>query len=74
MEIDYFAVSLPDFLIFDEDLDRKNNVHCHYLMGLGLMGLGRREEALREFDEGLRLDASHQGLIVHREICRAEAK
>lgn len=74
VEIDYFAVSLPDFLIFDEDLDRKNNVHCHYLMGLGLMGLGRREEALREFDEGLRLDASHQGLIVHREICRAEAK
>jgi hypothetical protein len=39
VSIDYFAVSLPDFLIFEDDLSRRNNVFCAYLMGLGLLGL-----------------------------------
>ena len=38
--IDYFAVSLPDLLVFDADLDLRNKVHCLYLMGLGYLGLG----------------------------------
>lgn len=64
--LDYFAVSLPDFLIFDEDLDRKNAVHCRYLMGLGYLGKGRMAEAALEFESALRLDGNHQGVLAQR--------
>jgi len=62
--IDYFAVSLPDFLIFDEDLDKKNKIHCHYLMGLGNLGLGNVGKAAEELQKVLQLDCSHQGAVT----------
>ena len=61
VKIDYFAVSLPDLQIFDEDLNRKNKIHCHFMMGLGYMGLDRREEAGNEFETVLALDKNHTG-------------
>ncbi|WP_165228064.1 DUF5107 domain-containing protein [Aquisphaera insulae] len=64
--IDYFAVSLPDFLVFEDDLRRRNDTHCHYLMGLGRLGQGRRDEALAAFDLALALDASHFGALIHQ--------
>ncbi|WP_052339343.1 DUF5107 domain-containing protein [Gorillibacterium massiliense] len=64
---DYFAVSLPDFLVFEDDLNKRNQIHCRYMRGLGLAGLGRRSEAASEFDEALRLDASHQGAKIHKD-------
>ena len=63
--IDYFAVSLPDFLIFDEDLNKKNKIHCHYIMALGYFGLKNREMASNEFAEVTRLDSNHQGTLIH---------
>jgi tetratricopeptide (TPR) repeat protein len=63
--IDYFAVSLPDFLIFDEELDKKNIVHCHYLLGLGYLGLDRLEEARLELSEVIKLDVNHLGALTH---------
>ena len=50
-EIDYFAVSLPDFLVFDDDLQLRNEVHCRYMMALGHLGLGQREEAAEQFQQ-----------------------
>ena len=38
--IDYFAVSLPDLAIWDDDLNRRNKAHCEYVMRLGKLGLG----------------------------------
>ena len=49
--IDYFAVSSPDFLVFDEDLNRRNEIHCRYMMGLGHLGLGDRQFAEALFRE-----------------------
>lgn len=66
--IDYFAVSLPDFLIFDDDLDKKNEVHCHYLMGLGYLGLGKKTDASEEFRRALKLDPNHQGLLMYQKL------
>jgi tetratricopeptide (TPR) repeat protein len=63
--IDYFAVSLPEFLVFDDDLERRNQINCRYLVGLGLWGLGRRREALEELRTVLRLDPSHQAAALH---------
>lgn len=67
-KIDYFAVSLPDFLVFDEDLDRKNRIHCHYMIALGQLGLGDAEEARKQFDEVLKLEPAHQGAAIHRSL------
>ena len=64
--IDYFAVSLPDFLVFEEDLNRRNRSHCHFMIGLGLLGLGRQDKAMSEFDTVLDLDVAHQGAAIHR--------
>ncbi len=37
--IDYFAVSLPDLAIWDDDLDARNRMHCLHVMELGHLGL-----------------------------------
>ena len=37
--MDYFAVSLPDLLIWDDSLDRKNELHCKRMIELGNQGL-----------------------------------
>ncbi|MBX4147301.1 tetratricopeptide repeat protein [Paenibacillus lautus] len=68
--IDYFAVSLPDFLVFDEDLDRRNEIHCRYMMGLGHLGLGDRQSAETLFREVLQLESHHQGAALHLALCK----
>lgn len=39
VKMDYFAVSLPDLLIWDGDLQEKNTIHCKKMMALGHDGL-----------------------------------
>ncbi|HEY4109116.1 DUF5107 domain-containing protein [Puia sp.] len=65
VQIDYFAVSLPDLLIFEDDLDRRNNIHCHYMKGLGCLGLGRKEEAAASLQKVLEMDRMHSGAKTH---------
>jgi tetratricopeptide (TPR) repeat protein len=61
--IDYFAVSLPDMLVFDIDINIRNHIHCKYLMGLASLGLGDFNAAKQYFNEILDLDINHQGAI-----------
>jgi len=61
VRIDYFAVSLPDLLVFDADLQLRNRIHCLYLQALGYRGLGEESRAKALYDEVLRLDTNHQG-------------
>ena len=70
ISIDYFAVSLPDLLIFDADLNIRNKIHCLYLMGLGNLGLGKEylQTAAQYFDEVLQLDTNHQGALIHKQM------
>jgi len=63
MKIEYFAVSMPDFLIFNNDLNAQNKAHCHYLFGLGNLGIGNITEAKKEFETALTYDPSHQNCI-----------
>lgn len=63
--IDYFAVSLPEFMVFDDDLDRRNKVNCRYLMALGFFGLGRPQKAFRELNSVHQLDPAHQPAQLH---------
>ena len=69
MRVSYFAVSLPDFLIFDDDLDRRNQAHCHYLIGLARLGLGEKKAAAEAFDQAVRLEPTHQNAIRYRKMC-----
>lgn len=63
VRIEYFAVSLPDLLIFDEDLNHRNKIHCLFMIGLGKLGLGEKQEAEKYFEEILEEDKSHQGAL-----------
>ncbi|MEK5027862.1 tetratricopeptide repeat protein [Paenibacillus sp. FSL M7-1046] len=73
IKIDYFAVSLPDFLVFEDDLNRHNVIHCRYMRGLGLLGLGRDEEAGTELELALEMEPNHQGVMVHRRVSSSTA-
>ena len=60
--MDYFAVSLPDLLIWEDSLDRKNEIHCKYMLVLGYLGLGEQEKAERYLADVRDLDINHQGI------------
>jgi tetratricopeptide (TPR) repeat protein len=64
--MDYFAVSLPDFLVFEADLDEKNRVHCYYMMALGHLGLGNTEKATGCFNKVFELSPHHFGALGQR--------
>ena len=66
VRMDYFAVSLPDFVVFENDPNQLNRVHCHYMMALGYMGLGSHLAAQQQFTEVLSLNATHFGALIHR--------
>ncbi|MGN0534597.1 MAG: hypothetical protein ACI4IR_01185, partial [Eubacterium sp.] len=68
VKIDYFAVSLPDFLVFDEDLNRKNKIHCLFMKALGLLGKGEKEAAEEIFKKVFSLDNSHFAANVYSKI------
>jgi hypothetical protein len=65
IRIDYFAVSLPDMLVFDIDLNRRNKIHCMYLVALGHLGLGNETKALTLLQDVLTMEINHQGAATH---------
>ncbi|WP_373512904.1 DUF5107 domain-containing protein [Persicitalea sp.] len=70
IKLDYFAVSLPDMLVFDNDLNELNKMHCYYLIALGNLGLGngRTPQAVAYFDKVLGMNVNHQGALIHRNM------
>ncbi|MFD1875105.1 DUF5107 domain-containing protein [Hymenobacter bucti] len=70
VKLDYFAVSLPDLLIFEDDLSRRNALHCRYLMGLGYLGLGQLPEAEAALAAVLHEDGRHAGAHTHLRLLR----
>jgi len=64
VRIEYFAVSLPDFLIFEEDLDLRNKVHCFFLIALGNIGLGKYMEAKKYLEKARSLDQNHMNCML----------
>lgn len=58
-KIDYFATSLPNLLLFDDDLCKRNRVDALYLRGLANHGLGDTDTAMRQFEQVLVEDPNH---------------
>lgn len=71
LKIGYFAVSLPDFQIFEDDLDVKNKAHCCYLIGLANIGLGNNAKATDFFSKALEYDPSHQNAQRYLAMCNS---
>ena len=44
-KIDYFATSLPDLLVFDEDLQARRDAENHHLITLALSGCSESDAA-----------------------------
>jgi tetratricopeptide (TPR) repeat protein len=65
VRIDYFAVSLPDLLIFEDDGKARHQAHCYYMMGLGQLGSGNKEVAAASLEKVLELDNMHFGARTH---------
>ncbi|MDL2303421.1 DUF5107 domain-containing protein [Dysgonomonas sp. OttesenSCG-928-D17] len=63
--IDYFAVSLPDLAIWEDDLNTRNKIHCYYVMGLGHLGTGNHTEALKCLQNVRIMDVNHQGVQIN---------
>jgi len=64
VKMDFFAVSLPDLMIFDDDLSAKNKIHCLYLIALGNLGLANKK-SIKYFDEILESDKANLGANIH---------
>jgi tetratricopeptide (TPR) repeat protein len=70
-KMDYFAVSLPDLLIFEDNLQARHELYCHYLMGLGQLGLGNIDKSKAEFEYILEQDKYHLGAFIHLQLARS---
>jgi tetratricopeptide (TPR) repeat protein len=81
VHIDYFAVSLPDFLVFEADLNKNNAIHCWFMIALGCMGLqtigqttaerqveNQSVDATQAFEKILTMDPSHVGAVLHQRL------
>lgn len=70
---DYFAVSLPEFQIFDTDHTRRNRAHCYFLIMLGNLGLDRWREAESFLEKALETEPytmmceDYEGMVKQRE-------
>lgn len=72
IRLDYFAVSLPDLLIWEEDLDLRNKIHCYYLMGLGRLGLQQTNEAIQALQKATDRDAYHTPAAIHLNMAKQQ--
>lgn len=72
--MDYFAVSLPDLLIWEDSLDVKNRIHCLYMLALGYYGLGDLGHAKHYLTEVEQLDINHYGTQAFRLLMMMENK
>lgn len=70
--IDYFAVSLPDLMIWEDDLNKRNKIHCLYMQGLGLLGLDKKAKAEDVFESVLSEEKSHSGVTIHLALLKSE--
>jgi len=60
-QIDYFATSLPLLLVFEDDIQKRNEVDAKYLIALAEVGLGCLDNSERLSKEILQLNSMHIG-------------
>lgn len=73
-KIEYFAVSLPEFQIFEEDYAQRNKAHCYYLMALGNIGLGNEKKAEEFLKMALTIEPSHMQCHIYQKWLKQNLK
>jgi tetratricopeptide (TPR) repeat protein len=58
-KIDYFATSLPTMLLFDEDIQFRQEIQAQFMQAQANLGLGHRKKARMLLRSVLRRDPSH---------------
>ncbi len=71
-EIDYFAVSLPDLLVFESDLNQANKTHCMFMKALGMYGLGEKRESKLLFERALKENCNNFKIAAHYQFIFTE--
>ena len=61
---DFFAVSLPEIEVFQDDIQLRSTQYCNYLRALGALGLGEKEKAAGLFRGLLEKQADYQGALA----------
>ncbi len=59
VKIDYFATSLPNFLLFEDDLQKRNEADSLFARALADLGLGHESQAAKDLQKVLALDPNH---------------
>ena len=72
--VDYFATSLPNFLLFDDDLSKRNQIECLFLDALANLGLGSTAGAISDLRQVLSLDGNHLWAQVELECLNASTE
>ena len=71
-KIDYFATSLPTMLLFDDDLQRRQDTTAMFLEAQARLGLGQKSQAQRLLANVLKRDPNHSPASdLFKEICDA---
>ncbi|MDE5997529.1 MAG: DUF5107 domain-containing protein [Muribaculaceae bacterium] len=68
VKMDYFAVSLPDLMIWDGNLNETNRKHCLYMLALGEFGLGNFKRSNKYLKELRAMDINHQGVLAFQSL------
>ncbi len=66
---DFFAVSLPEIEVYQENIQLCHTLYCNYLRALGNLGLGDNEKALTLIKDILSKQADYQGAVSHLKYC-----
>jgi len=70
VKLNYFAISLPNMLIWEDDLNILNKIHCSYLIGLGNLGLKKFKNASIAFENVIEQDLHNLPAVIHLIIAK----
>lgn len=59
-------------LIWDDELQVRNEIHCKYMMSLGYYGMGQTDKSSKYLDEVIAPDENHQGIQAFRSLIDAK--
>ncbi|MFP4697286.1 MAG: DUF5107 domain-containing protein, partial [Eubacteriales bacterium] len=68
VEYDYFAVSLPEIEVFQEDIQKRNTYYNNYLIALGKLGLEDIKGAKKIIEDIIKDNPAYQGGLRHLEF------
>ncbi len=71
---DFFAVSLPEMTVYEDDEQAINRANCYYLMALGHLGLKHEERAKSFLEQALEHDPSHMKAFLYLKEIKKQAK